>query len=350
MNKGNIIFDTSLQFFSEWLVQNEYKHIFLLIDENTRKHCLPVLVSDVKILSDAQIIEIPTGEESKNLVNCEHIWSELLHNNANRDALIINLGGGLLTDIGGFAASVYKRGIPFVNIPTSLIGMIDASVGGKTGINFKSLKNQIGLFSDPDLVVICHRFLASLAQNHLLSGFGEMLKYGLILDRKLWNELKTIDIQSDLFTQTELINRCLEIKQSVVELDYYEKNYRKVLNFGHTVGHALESFFIGKSESELSHGQAVAHGLVIESIIANQCGLLSDSDTQEIEIVVFRHFQKLSLLPEYFDKLYEIMSFDKKNQNAVVNFTLLKSIGEAQIDNIVSKKGIIKALEEYMKL
>ena len=348
MDKGYIISTVSLDLFSQWLKSRNYSHIFILVDENTRTYCLPFLLKEMDFLGNSHVIQIASGENEKSLVTCELVWSELLRRNADRNSSIINLGGGALSDLGGFAASVFKRGIRFINVPTTLIGMIDAAFGGKTAINFKTLKNQIGLFAKPEMIVVCTKFLATLAQQDVMSGFAEMLKYGLTSDRELWEKLIHLDAAELKNLDSHLIESCLNLKNSVVQQDFHEKNYRKILNFGHTMGHALESLSFGRNR--LSHGEAVVHGMLFESILSNQSGLLSDNELSEIKSVVDRYYMKLKIQPDDFEKLYEIMSFDKKNKNSVVNFTLLKSIGAAKIDNYIAKNEILKSLDRFNKL
>ena len=234
--------------------KNNYSRIFLLVDENTRAHCLPIFEKKYKHRIDA-ILEIPSGEENKNINTCQKVWQALSNNNGDRKSLLINLGGGVLTDLGGFVASTFKRGIDFINIPTTLLSMVDASIGGKTGIDLGPLKNQIGVINQPQMVLIFPEFLKTVEERQIKSGYAEMLKHGLIKDLEYWSQLK----ETPDYTVPHFIQKSIALKNEVVMQDPTEQGLRKILNFGHTLGHAIESYFLeDPSKKTLLHGEAIA--------------------------------------------------------------------------------------------
>jgi 3-dehydroquinate synthase len=326
-----------------------FSKLFVLVDENTKRFCLPKLLSDLSNPQEVIILEIASGESNKTIHSCLEIWKKLSHYQADRKSILINLGGGVISDLGGFVASSFKRGIRFINIPSTLIGMVDAAFGGKTAVNLHAAKNQIGNFSKPEMVLIEKSFLESLPEEHLLSGFGEMLKYGLILDNDLWKQLGSLNRRELDQIDSAHIHRCIELKMSIVEQDYRENGLRKILNFGHTIGHALESLFLEK-EKTLHHGEAVAHGMIIESIIASHKGLLKNNELEEISQVILSFFPKLTIDTNHLLPLLNFMRQDKKNENEVVNFTLLHSIGKAHIDYFIEKDEIFNAIDDYIHL
>jgi 3-dehydroquinate synthase len=316
--------------------------IVVLVDDNTFELCLPVISGYSDSIANAEVIEIPSGEVNKTLVNISHIWDSLTGLGTDRNTLLINLGGGLVSDMGGFAASTFKRGIPYINIPTSLLAMVDASVGGKTGFDFNSIKNQIGLFSNPQAVFIDPVFLKTLPERELYSGFAEMVKHALIADAELWAELKTVNP-----THTEEIGRyiprSIEIKNAIVTQDPLDKAERRALNFGHTFGHAIESYFIG-SDNELLHGEAIAIGIVCECFVAVEKGLISPVLLKEIEEFIAGHFS-FNGLDEYDEEaILTLMEQDKKNSNGNINMALITGVGSCQTDVAVSEPEIRKAL------
>lgn len=339
----------SLKDLNAFLRKAQYSSIFVLVDENTQKLSYPFLEDNIPIISKDLIIEIPSGERFKNLSVCTRIWKKLIEKNADRKSVLINLGGGTITDIGGFAASTFKRGIDYINIPTTLLAIIDAAIGGKTGINFMNYKNQVGSFAEPIVVAVHLGFMDTLDDVQLKSGFGEIIKYALIRDVKHWNEI----IAADLFIYKhtyESISRCIEIKKEYIFKDPKEKNIRKILNFGHTIGHSLETFYFEKKKNRLSHGEAVAIGIIIESIISREILNLSQQELDSIIDFIIRNYSKPSFSKNDIDTLLMIMVKDKKNINSLINFTLLKKIGNARIDNYVPKEVIRSALIEYLEL
>lgn len=319
-----------------FLAKSNYTKIFVLTDTNTRRDCFPIIEN---LLQDPVVIEIEAGEQHKNLSSCEFIWSQLLQHRADRHALFINLGGGMIGDIGGFVASTYKRGIDFIHLPTSLLAMVDASTGGKTGIDFKNLKNIIGVFALPKLIHIYPPFLNTLDQRELLSGYAEMLKHGLIADEVYFEQL----ISDSNFTDRDwsnLIEQSILIKEKIVLQDPEEKGLRKILNFGHTIGHALETYFLDDPIQPLLHGEAVAWGMLLEAWLSYQKAGLSAADFQQIKLVILRHYKPIQWHENMINELIQIMYQDKKNEANELRFTLLPKIGLATQDIICSEAEI----------
>lgn len=300
--------------------------IFVLADENTMEHCFPVLVDAVPQLDAANKILVKAGEANKNLVACGHIWNELAVRGGNRRSLLINLGGGVITDMGGFAASVYHRGMEYINIPTSLLAMVDASIGGKTGIDVDSLKNMIGLFSPPECVYVWPEFLHTLPHRQLKSGYAEMLKHALIADAEFWSQLvKTpMDVPGN---REALILKAIQIKGEIVNQDVNECGMRAKLNFGHTIGHAIETYSLRHDENPLTHGEAVAMGIMCEAYISYRLIDFSHDHCDEVINQILLRFDHYKIPVDAIDELVEIANFDKKNEKGQLVFTLLKDIG-----------------------
>lgn len=331
--------------FQHYLNEN-YQHSkkVLIVDENTHDFCLEFMITSFPELADAEIMLIPNGEENKVLEVCYQIWEALREYEINRNDIIINLGGGVITDLGGFIASVFKRGIPFVNIPTSLLGMIDASIGGKTGIDMGGFKNLLGTFTDPKMIFVDISFLNTLPEEELWNGYAEMLKHALIRDKELWLELKLVDEVDDLINEKMIISS-LEIKLNIVELDPLEKGNRKLLNFGHTIGHAIEGYLLDKSP--IAHGHAVALGLWLESYISFKREILNGDDFKSIEKAILDKFSMVYLDPDHFNDLILLARNDKKNSNGSINGILIKSIGECEIDFVFEEAELVKSFN-YM--
>ena len=300
---------------------NSYNQLAILVDENTKRDCLPVFLKANNI--DAILIEIPSGEEHKNLEKCQHIWNVLSSHHFDRNSLLINLGGGVVGDMGGFAASTYKRGIDFIQIPTSLLAMADASVGGKLGIDFAYLKNQIGVFNNPNAVLINPVFLNSLPKNQLLSGFAEVVKHALIADKCYWEEIKTTRLEK--MNWESIILQSVVIKNNIVTQDPLEKRERKKLNFGHTFGHAIESFYL-KQGNPILHGEAISLGMILE----NNLSKINKEEKNEIASFISNTFSIPKKPP--LRALLELMKSDKKNRKEKINFTLLNGIGSSIIN------------------
>ncbi|MEI8137557.1 MAG: 3-dehydroquinate synthase family protein, partial [Bacteroidota bacterium] len=263
---------------SSLITKNKYSSHFIICDENTFLFCLPSLISNCPKLLEAHIIELESGEASKSIEFSAHIWQTLIENKADKNSLIINLGGGVVSDLGGFCASTYKRGIDFINIPTTLLSMADASLGGKTGINFNGLKNSIGTFAQPKGVFINPDFLKTLPNRHYKNGLTEIFKIALICDKKFWNELKTLEINS---ASEQIISKSVSLKNKIVLKDPFDKGLRKTLNFGHTIGHAIESLLLATNK-ELLHGEAIVIGILVESHLSFQKKLLSKKELDEV--------------------------------------------------------------------
>jgi 3-dehydroquinate synthase len=298
-----------------------YSKVAIIVDENTKRNCLYKLPK----FDNCTIIEIKSGEEHKNITTCSFIWEELTNNHFDRKSLLINLGGGVIGDMGGFCASTYKRGIDFIQIPTTLLAMVDASIGGKLGIDFNGLKNQIGLFNNPKSVLINSEFLNTLSDNELKSGFAEVVKHALIADNNLWNKIISTSF-NDLIWE-EIIETSIKIKNKIVASDPFEKGERKKLNFGHTFGHAIESYYLEKG-TPILHGEAVFIGMILETELSP----ISKEDKNEIKNYILSNFT-LAHTPNKSNLLPFLMN-DKKNSQGKINFSLLNKIGDCSVDNL----------------
>ena len=328
------------------LKASDYSSIFIIVDENTHEHCLPVFLPLIETHLSIEIIELVSGEENKNIETCTQVWSVLSELGADRKTLIVNLGGGVLTDMGGFIAATFKRGVHFINIPTTLLSMVDASVGGKTGVDLGSLKNQIGVITEPIMVVVLPVFLNSLEKRQLRSGYAEMLKHGLIQSEAYWKSLSNTTNYQALTTD---IHRSVQIKAEVVTQDPTEQNIRKILNFGHTLGHAIESYFLENDKKEtLLHGEAIAIGMVLEAFLSCELVHLSKKELIEIKGVFQKHFDKIIFSNDDIEKCISYLKFDKKNTHGAVKFALISKIGKPVIDVLVPESSIREAFEYYM--
>lgn len=306
----------------------------IIVDENTNEHCLDALITYFEALKEAEVILLPVGEENKQLFIVQNVWEALTEYGIGRHDLIINLGGGVVTDMGGFIASCYKRGCDFINIPTSLLSMVDASLGGKTGVNLGYYKNQIGVFSNPVALFIDPSFLETLPDDEYLSGYAEMIKHGLISDAQLFADV--ISCMNGVFEFNEdLLIRCIEVKNKVVLEDPDEKGIRKILNFGHTIGHVIEGFYMDNS---ISHGHAVAIGMVMEAYISLKKNGLSEKDYAIIENSILGFYVLPNFSDEDIQEMIEMLENDKKNSNNEIKCCLIAKIGECTYDHIISKK------------
>lgn len=349
MSKQEIIICKNLKDDVERAVSShKYDKIFILTDEHTKECCLPLL-ADMDILKEATHICIGVEDVNKTLETLSHVWTELSTKGSTRHSLLINIGGGMVTDLGGFAAATFKRGISYINIPTTLLSMVDAAVGGKTGINFNGLKNEIGAFAPASHVIIDCNFLKTLDLKNILSGYAEMLKHGLISSADEWKELVSFDFNGDIDygKLQELVGKSVLIKERIVEQDPFEKNIRKALNLGHTIGHAFESLAL-KKENHILHGYAVAWGTVCELYLSYaKSGFPNDVLRQTLSFIK-ENYGKMHFTCKDYDTLYEFMTHDKKNSSAdSVNFTLLSGIGEIQINQTASKEEIFECLDFY---
>ena len=320
----------------------------ILVDENTHEECLEYLLTSFDGLEEAEVMLLPAGEENKVMEVCFQVWEALSEYGVGRRDLIINLGGGVVTDMGGFIASIYKRGVDFINIPTSLLGMVDASVGGKTGIDMGIYKNQLGVFANPQRVFIDLGFLHTLPSEELSNGYAEMLKHGLIASETHFENLKNIN-PAQAEWSTELIIESIEIKNQLVLADPFEKNVRKKLNFGHTFGHAFEGMTMGE-ENPLAHGHAVALGMLAEAFISKERDLIKDIEFVEIEKIIRQHFEMRSFSEEIVSPLFELMQNDKKNFNQKIKCVLLSRIGQSEIDQEILESDVLNVIQYFKTL
>ena len=329
---------------SSLITKKNYSTIFILVDENTLEHCYSKFIPNLSTDKRIEVIEIESGEVNKNLDTCIGVWSAITELGGDRKSLLITLGGGVITDLGGFVASCFKRGIDFVNIPTTLLSMVDASVGGKTGVDLGVLKNQIGLFANPEIVIVDTDYLTTVTEREIKSGTAEIIKYGLTYDVKLFNEIKN----NKNLNINNLIFRSIEIKNEVVLQDPKEKNLRKILNFGHTLGHAIESFYLESENKEsLTHGEAIAIGMVCECYMSSKLLGFSSKKVNEVKKVVLSIYNKITLLKNDFSAIMELLKHDKKNVNGQVNFVLLNDYEDYKLDCKVSEELIIESMEFY---
>ena len=351
MDQQKVVISQDLeQSLSHALAECNYDRLFVLVDKTTEKCCLPELISSIKHLpSDIATITIGATDQHKTLDTVSHVWSELQKMGATRHSLMINLGGGMVTDLGGFAASTFKRGIHYINIPTTLLSMVDASVGGKTGINFGGLKNEIGVFNNADCVILDTEFLKTLDRENILSGYAEMLKHGLIDSEEHWAEilgnLEDLECLDNLERLATLVAKSVAVKQRIVTEDPTEKGLRKALNLGHTAGHAFESLALERTP--ILHGYAVAYGLVVELYLSCvKTGFPTDKMRQTVQFIK-EHYSKMNITCDDYPHLLELMHHDKKNEGSAINFTLLADIGDLRINQTATEEEIKEALDFY---
>ncbi|HEA23440.1 hypothetical protein LCGC14_1175170 [marine sediment metagenome] len=315
---------------NDHLAHTAYSKVFVLVDENTKRDCLEDFTKATLNNTDFEVLEVESGEKNKTIATCIQLWEALSEKDADRKSLLINLGGGVVTDMGGFVASTFKRGIAFINVPTSLLAMVDASIGGKTGVDLGALKNQIGVINQPIMVLIVSDFLKSLGERQLQSGYAEMLKHGLITDAGYWNVLKS---HFDTKNIDHLIYTSVTIKNKVVLQDPTEQHLRKILNFGHTLGHAVESYFLEHIAYEtLLHGEAIAIGMILEGYLSKSLTGLSDAELTDIKDTFLKRYPKIDFKENDIDAILALLKFDKKNTHGNINFVLLKDIGTPVID------------------
>lgn len=327
----------------DYLRKGKYNQVFIIVDEHTRADCLPFLEKEMGSVSRT-VIEIPSGEINKSITTCSKIWKQMMEREGGRRDLTINLGGGVIGDMGGFCASTFKRGMDFIQMPTTLLSQVDASVGGKLGIDFAEIKNSIGLFKNPLAVLIWPEFLKTLPARELRSGFAEVIKHSLIASQEQWEALQGIETLNVLHA-VHFLEKSVLIKKSIVEADPFESGLRKVLNFGHTIGHALESYAL-KTDKPLLHGEAIAAGMICESYLSLEKGLLR-TDLDQTTQFLLKHYGKFEFEKAIYPKLIALMQQDKKNETAEINFTMLKSPGEALFNQFASEAEIIASLDYY---
>ncbi|SMG31624.1 3-dehydroquinate synthase [Sphingobacterium psychroaquaticum] len=341
-----VFFEKELESLQEFINKGNYSQILILVDRNTNDHCLPVLQAALPELVDYDIIEVDPGEENKNIDFCIGVWNTMLDFGADRKALMLNLGGGVVTDMGGFAASTFKRGIDFVQIPTTLLSQVDASVGGKTGIDLGNLKNIIGTFTQPKAVFISSAFLQTLDARQMRSGFAEVIKHGLIFDKDLFEQCKTLDYEEDELDA--IVHRSVAIKNEVITQDPTEKGLRKILNFGHTIGHAIEGHSLVTDSNPLLHGEAIAIGMICEAYISHKVNGLSIEALGEIVSLFTSRYERYEFDASIYATLIDLMRNDKKNEQQKLGFALLSAIGTCDYDRFVEEDLIKESLDFYL--
>ncbi len=345
--EGSVCGDTNAwEVFENQISSLNPTKIFILTDENTKELCLPYVLKKTSFNKNPEILCITPGETNKTISTCVKLWNELSEKGADRNSLLINLGGGVVTDLGGFVACTFKRGISFINIPTSLLAMVDASVGGKNGVDLGSLKNQVGVIKKPIQVIIDIAFLDTLPQAHVTSGLAEMLKHGLIHSEAYWQKVQYFNV-NDTPKASDLIWESVLIKNEVVTEDPLEKGRRKTLNYGHTLGHAIESYFIETSKQELLHGEAIAIGMILATYISSELCSFPKKKLDEITTVILSNFKKVSFNKEDIEQIIKLLIFDKKNSGGTVYFVLLHDIGNYKINCTVKNELIHEAFNYY---
>lgn len=329
------------------LVGRSSESVFILVDSNTKKLCFSLLENE-QYAANVKMIEIPAGDDHKTLETITKVWFFLSENNASRKSLLINLGGGMVTDLGGFAASTFKRGMEYINIPTTLLGAVDAAVGGKTGINFNGLKNEIGVINPAKSVLINVSFFKTLDRKNFLSGFAEMIKHGLIASEDAWNHILRFSLDEIDFDKLQtLLEESIGIKESFVEKDPTEKNIRKALNFGHTIGHAFESYAI-ESGNPVLHGYAVAWGMIAELYLSYKKTGFPKEKLHEAVALIKENYDSLYITCDQYELLYDLMTHDKKNEgDGRILFSLLADVGDIRVNVDVCKKDIFESLDFY---
>ncbi|MBE7653494.1 3-dehydroquinate synthase [Tenacibaculum finnmarkense genomovar finnmarkense] len=327
------------------LIRNkQYSTIFIVVDDNTITHCYPRFIELLETDKKIEVIQIDAGEIHKNLETCAGVWSAMTELGADRKSVLITLGGGVITDLGGFVASTFKRGIDFVNIPTTLLSMVDASVGGKTGVDLGVLKNQIGLFANPQMVVLDPEYLQTLSPREIRSGTAEIIKYGMTHDVHLYNEIKS----NPTLNIIDLIHRSIEIKNEVVLEDPKEHGVRKALNWGHTIGHGIESYFLENAHKDtLTHGEAIAIGMVCEAYLSAKVLNFPSDKVADVKKTILAIYGKTAILEADFAPVLELMKHDKKNIGGEINFVLLNDFGDFKINCTVTNQLIIESLQYY---
>lgn len=339
--------DAQFSALRQQLATSNYSKIIILVDQHTKQDCLPILAKALQEFT-FETITIPAGEQHKNITTCQQIWQELLVIKTDRKAVLINLGGGVIGDMGGFCASTFKRGFDFIQIPTTLLAQVDASIGGKLGIDFGLIKNNIGLFKNPKNVYCHPAFFKTLPKAELYSGFAEIIKHALITDADYWTQLQTL-ATLDQIDWNPIIVQSLHIKKSIVEQDPFEQNIRKSLNFGHTIGHAIESLS-WESHQPLLHGEAVALGMVMEAFLSHQLTGLSAIELDHISQFILRLYPKYDITQLNQSAILGLIQQDKKNEQGQICFTLLERIGQFKINVHATQNQIVAALDYYQQL
>ncbi|HMO40598.1 MAG TPA: 3-dehydroquinate synthase [Saprospiraceae bacterium] len=347
LNDYNIYIGDVAQSLPKFLQTQRYSRIFVLCDDNTEQHCLPRLEASLDT-KDWTLIKIPPGEQHKHIETCKFIWWQMMEQGADRQALLLNLGGGVIGDMGGFCAATYKRGVDFVQIPTTLLAQVDASIGGKLAIDFMEIKNSIGVFRNPQAVLIDPLFLKTLSGRERRSGFAEIIKHSLIADKLQWRSIRNLTGLSDADWQT-FIPLSLYVKKRIVEEDPYERGIRKALNFGHTIGHALESLML-ETVSPLLHGEAIAIGMICESWLSHRLLGLPVADLNDITNFILRIFGHHPVSETDFPRLLQLMQNDKKNEAGHILFSLVHPLGQAAVNQTADAEIIFESLRYYNRL
>ncbi|MFN2261229.1 MAG: 3-dehydroquinate synthase [Psychroflexus sp.] len=348
LNNCQIIFQPKAYASLNSLLKNEnYSSVFVLVDQNTHHFCAHFLLQNLETELNIEIIEIEPGENFKTIETCLQIWQSLNELGADRNSLLINLGGGIVTDIGGFVGSTFKRGIDFVHIPTTLLGMVDASIGGKNGVNLEGLKNQIGVIRPPKQILIDVGYLATLPPQEMRSGLAEMLKHGLIADEKYFNHFEDLS-NFDIEKIKDFIYESIQIKTNITEKDAEEKSLRMQLNFGHTLGHAIETYCMNSSKiKKLLHGEAVAIGMILALFLSEKICHFSASKLEKCSKIINNYFGKVDFNNTDIQEIIKLLIHDKKNRNGNINFVLLENIGAPKINCQVDSELIYDAFEFY---
>lgn len=339
---SEILFFNISEKLEKFLKGKQYSKICILADENTEKHCFPLISH---LFPKPNLIRIKSGEENKTLSSCETIWKQMTDLRLDRKALMINLGGGVIGDMGGFCAATYKRGIDFIQIPTTLLSQVDASVGGKLGIDFHGFKNHIGVFRDPQAVLIDTRFLKTLSKEELRSGFAEVIKHCLIADAEKWQEISKLPLEKQNWD--ELVTHSVAIKSKVTAEDPFEKGLRKILNFGHTIGHAIESFYLTIPKKRLLHGEAIAIGMITEAYLAWKKEFINEDDLDKIKKYLVSIYGKIEIFDFDLEKILPLVMQDKKNEKDIIQSSLLEKIGKANFNIPITLKEIREAIKYY---
>lgn len=336
----------SWKILKEQIKKGDYKKIIVISDENTEQYCLPLFQKNVDF--DYQTITVKAGELHKNIETCQYIWSQMMSLKLGRSGLVINIGGGVIGDMGGFCASTFKRGVDFIQMPTTLLSQVDASIGGKLGIDFQQVKNSIGVFRNPKAVYVNPDFLLTLSKREIRSGFAEIIKHSLIRDVDQWKVISKIVDLEQVNWSMHLVPS-LGIKQEIVRIDPFEKGLRKALNFGHTIGHAVESYFL-ETDTPLLHGEAIAIGMICESWLSRKVLNLSEQALKEIQDFILKVYGQQKLPKEAYDEMIAIMQQDKKNIDNQINFTMLESIGSGIVNQTATRAQIVNCLDYYNSL
>jgi 3-dehydroquinate synthase len=318
----------------------------LVTDENTERHCREIFLKKLGIQPHHSFVLIP-GEKDKNMAQVEKLTHSMLHSGMDRHSVLVNLGGGVVSDIGGFAAAIFKRGISFVNIPTTLMAMVDAGLGGKTGVNLDGVKNQLGSFHHPVAVLNDSAYLSTLPKKEMNSGYAEIIKHALIADDDQWEVMQAINSLDEIKSWDDFIARSAEIKLNIVQKDPTELGHRKLLNFGHSVGHAFEAY-CHSNHVDVSHGHAVAAGMLVEAKISMDVGLMEEETFNDILEYLGRFYSVLHLNPADLDEMVRLVSYDKKNSGGKLVFTLLEKVGQAHVHQEVSVDQLKSALSYYI--